>query len=363
MLGVYIHIPYCRRLCPYCDFLREPISGTVPQVFVDALCREIGEFEGSESVGSVFFGGGTPSLLDPADLQRILAALQGRFRLIDPEITLEANPDDVDDVLAEAWSGIGINRVSLGVQSFDDRVLRYLGRRHDASAALNACLTVAARFENWAMDLIFGAPPVNAWTSTLQQCAALRPAHVSTYGLTYEPGTPFEARRHEAVDEDLWLELYRGAPLALEDYEHYEISNYARQGYQCRHNLIYWHNEEYVGFGPGAYSFLNGMRLRNVTDTAAYIAAPGKKEERLTLTPREVKLETVIQHLRLRAGIEKRYYQQRFSTELCDDFGEIIERLAARGLISETKTAVQPTAAGFELNNEIGLALVGGVDT
>jgi oxygen-independent coproporphyrinogen-3 oxidase len=370
MFGIYIHIPYCRRACAYCDFLRTPIPGNVPGRFVDALCREIGEFSGPDEAGSVFFGGGTPSLLAADDLSRILDAVRGRFRLIEPEISLEANPDDVTPELADGWLAAGINRVSLGVQSFDDRVLRYLGRRHDAAGAIAACATVSQRFDNWAMDLIFGAPPIDAWGATLDQCVALGPAHVSAYGLTYEPGTPMFARKDESVRDEQWLDLYREAESRLTGYERYEISNYARQmnstsrpsksnRNECRHNLIYWHNEEYAGFGPGAYSFVDGARARNNSDIEGYWNSPGAKEERLELSREEIRLETVIQHLRLRAGIGRQYYRERFKSDIGVDFADALSGLLSRGLIEEDGEAIRPTRAGFELNNEIGLALVG----
>lgn len=358
MFGIYIHVPYCRTICPYCDFVRERTSGTVPDAYVDALCREIGQFEGPESAGSAFFGGGTPSLLREESLARILEALTSRFSLETPEVTIEANPDDVTESLARAWRDAGVNRVSLGVQSFDDAVLRYLGRRHDARRALEACRTVARLFDNWGMDLIFGAPPVEAWPGTLRQCVALAPPHVSVYGLTYEAGTPFEKRATDALEQEESLRLYQGAEAALSSYDHYEISNYAKPGFEARHNLVYWRNEEYAGFGTGAFSFVNGVRARNHADTRAYVAHPGEKCESLRLSEREVRIETVIQHFRLRAGLPKQYYRHRFGADVRRDFGSQLDSLIRRRLIREVEDAYVPTTEGFYLNNEIGLALV-----
>ncbi len=360
MIGVYIHIPYCRRLCPYCDFVRQQVSGDPPEAFTDALCREIASFEGPREAGTLFIGGGTPSIMPPDALARIFKALERRFAFSDPvEATIEANPDDVAPELAQAWADLGINRVSLGVQSFSDAALSYLGRRHDAKAALRACETVAEHFANWSMDLIFGARPIEAWEETLDTCRALRPPHVSAYGLTFEEGTPFARRAHEAVDDETYLDLYRLAAAVLDAYERYEISNYAFPGYACRHNLIYWRNEEYVGFGPGAYSFIDGVRARNTPELEVYYDGPGRKTESLDLPQREVKTETLIQHFRLAAGIDKGYYRARFGSELQVDFGDRLAGLVDRGLLVETKDAFRPTDVGFELNNEIGLALVG----
>jgi len=358
MFGIYIHIPFCRTICPYCDFVRERAPGAVPETYVGALCREIAQFEGPQAASSVFLGGGTPSLLRGESLARILEALKRRFSLDAPEITLEANPDDVTGALARAWRDAGVNRVSLGVQSFDDGALRYLGRRHDERRARAACETVAGFFENWGMDLIFGARPVEAWGDTLRACVDLGPPHVSVYGLTYEAGTPFERRAADAVEQDESLQLYQEAEAALADYGHYEISNYAKPGFEARHNLRYWRNEEYAGFGTGAFSFVNGVRARNHADTRAYMARPGEKSEALRLTAREVRVETVIQHFRLRDGLPKQYYRDRFGGEARDDFGPPLDELIQRGLVREFEGAYRPTPEGFYLNNEIGLALV-----
>ncbi len=358
MIGVYIHVPFCRTRCPYCDFVSNAILDPVPAAFVEALCREIQAFRGPDRVDTVFFGGGTPSLLEPRMLGAVFTALRKRFVLDEPEVTLEANPDDVTPELADAWVSLGINRVSLGVQSFDDRVLRYLGRRHDANTARRVCELVSQRFSNWGMDLIFGAPPLDSWNATLDTCLSYAPWHVSTYGLTYEPGTPFGARRHEAVDDETWLNLYRCAHESLADYDHYEISNYALSGCECKHNLIYWRNLEYAGFGPAAYSFLNGIRSRNHDALQDYLADPGGKSEALDLTDHEVRVETVVQHLRLRKGLSKKEYRERFASDVREDFGPGLDRLLTRGLIEEDETTFRPTLSGFELNNEIGLTLV-----
>lgn len=358
MLGVYIHIPFCRTLCPYCDFVRQPLAGAVPRRFIDALCHEFESFDGPGEANTVYFGGGTPSLLAPDDLARILAAVRRRFTLVDPEVTIEANPDDCAPALADAWRDLGVNRVSLGVQGFDDRVLRYLGRRHDAAGARRACELVADRFDNWGMDLIFGAHPTDAWSAALNAALGYAVPHLSTYGLTYEQGTGFGQRREEAVDDVAWLRLYRQGDAELTSYVHYEISNFARPGRQCRHNLIYWRNDEYAGFGPGAYSFLNGVRCQNITAPADYVARPGEKGEALHLTDRETRTETVIQHLRLRTGLQKHDYYRRFGRDVCDDFGPAIAVLVKRGLLAEDTNVIRPTELGFELNAEIGLQLV-----
>lgn len=358
MIGIYIHIPYCRTLCPYCDFVKVRTRTTVPEDFTDTLCREIDAYDGPTDAMSVFFGGGTPSLVPPESLERIFQSLHRKFNFREPEITLEANPDDVMEELVQAWRTLGINRVSLGVQSFDDRVLRYLGRRHDAASAYAACDTVAQHFDSWNLDLIFGAKPVGAWEATLEKAIQLLPPHIAAYGLTYEPGTPFEKRMDDAVDPDTSLELYKALEQALAGYEHYEISNFAQPGKTSRHNLVYWHNGEYAGFGTGAYSYLNGVRARNHSDLSQYMNSPGLKEESLTLSAREIRDETVIQYMRLRSGLAKADYELRFGNVIEEDYGAALLALQERGLIQCSDSHIIPTEAGFYLNNEIGLAVL-----
>lgn len=359
MFGVYLHIPYCRTLCPYCDFVKVRSRTSVPMPFVEAVCREIQAFEGPRTAGSVFFGGGTPSMLTEEGLGRVMEALYARFDLSGAEISLEANPDDVTVPLVKAWRALGINRASLGVQSFDRAVLKYLGRRHDDDSARRACEIIGSHFDTWSLDLIFGAPPIEAWSATLAETVAIDPPHVSAYGLTYEPGTPFEKRADRAISEEDSLAMFRAAEEALGAYDHYEISNYAKPGHHSRHNLIYWHNGEYAGFGTGAYSYVNGVRARNVTSVDAYLAAPGEKDESLRLVEEEMRLETLIQHFRLRSGLEKAAYRRRFGRDVNEDFGEAITGLVARGLLADEGDVIRPTDEGFYLNNEIGLALIG----
>lgn len=359
MIGVYIHIPYCRTICPYCDFVKRPTKGAVPAEFIRALQTEIAAFDGPRDADTVFFGGGTPSLIAPGDLETVLNAVRNHFALTpDCELTLEANPDDITEDLVRAWIDLGVNRVSLGVQSFNEDALRYLGRRHDANGARRACEIVGSHFANWNIDLIFGVPPYDAWSATLEETARMNSPHVSAYGLTYEAGTPFGKRAEEAIDEDLYLEQYAATQALLHHVARYEVSNYAKPGHESVHNLHYWRNEEYAGFGPGAYAFVNGVRARNHVNLEDYLQAPGEKCEALTLSDEEIRVETVIQHLRLREGIARDDYAQRFDRSLQGDFGGALSALATRGLLHDDGETIYPTNRGFDLNNEIGLALV-----
>lgn len=360
-VGIYIHVPYCRVACPYCDFVKRPTSGDAPEEFADALVREINEYNGPREARSIFLGGGTPSLLSAKAFARIFDALHQRFSVANTsEITIEVNPDDVTEERTKFWRGLGVNRLSLGVQSFDNDVLKFLGRCHDADTARRACDLVGAAFENWGIDLIFGAKPPEPWADSVTEALRFKPTHISTYGLTYEERTPFWNQRHTAISEDVALEQYRHAMDALEEagYAHYEVSNFAKSDYESAHNLIYWHNEDYAAFGPGAVSYLGGVRARNLSNAAAYLAQPGAKEESLALSPRETKVETLIQHFRTRAGIARETYRARFGSEIETDFGDTLRGLLAQGLIADDGARLSPTRRGYELNNEIGLALV-----
>lgn len=359
MIGVYIHIPYCRTICPYCDFVKRPTKGSVPSEFIRALQTEIASFDGPRAADSVFFGGGTPSLIAPRDLETVLNAVKEHFSLTpNCELTLEANPDDITEDLVRAWIDLGVNRVSLGVQSFNEDALRYLGRRHDADGARRACEIIGSNFANWNIDLIFGVPPYDAWTATLKETARMNSPHVSAYGLTYEAGTPFGKRADEAIDEDLYLEQYAATQALLNHVARYEVSNYAKPGHESVHNLHYWRNEEYAGFGPGAYAFTNGIRARNHVKLEEYLQTPGGKTESLALSEDEIRIETIIQHLRLREGISRSAYAQRFDRSLDGDFGDALYALVTRELLHDDAETYRPTYRGFELNNEIGLALV-----
>lgn len=364
--GIYIHVPYCRVICPYCDFVRARRSGDAPREFADALIREILTIEGDYRVESVFFGGGTPSMIALGDFQRIVDALDERFGLNRPEFTIEANPDDVLPATAGAWRDAGVNRISLGVQSFDDQTLQFLGRCHDADTAVRASEIVRTAFDNWGLDLIFGANIPGAgegallarYERDLEQVIEFAPPHVSAYGLTIEERTPFANAHAAAVDDDLSLDLYRMTCAALADYEHYEVSNFARPSYRSAHNQIYWRNESYLGLGPGAVSYVDGVRSRNNPSISGYLREPGGKIEAVTLSSAETKTETLIQHFRTRRGIALEYYRNRFGVAIETDFGTALDSLLERGLIERLENAYRPTLRGFELNDEIGLALV-----
>ncbi len=362
-LGLYIHIPFCKKKCRYCDFFSIPVNNGVPDEYIHALLAELGDLPYKHTLKSIYIGGGTPSLLNIKQIEKIARHVNKLFKSDKPEFSIEVNPDDITEDWVKELKGVSINRISIGVQSFFDTELQYLGRRHDASKAKLACEIIAKHFDNWSLDLIFGIPVSTAkkWEENLSIALNLSPSHISTYNLTYEPGTPlYKNNLKEKNDDDTCLELYKIAEkyLVEKGFEHYEISNFAKQGYKCIHNLIYWHNETYIGIGAGAFSYVGNLRCMNIPNIKEYLKFPGKKFEEDYLTKNEVKVETLIQYFRLSDGIDEKTYFERFHSTLENDFGPALYKLTNRGLLEYNKGVYKPTNQGFYLNNEIGIELL-----
>jgi oxygen-independent coproporphyrinogen III oxidase len=280
LASAYVHIPFCARICPYCDFTVVAGRDDVVDRYVAALIRDIESTPPWRALDAVFVGGGTPSRVGPARLSTILEAIEASHGIVEgAEVSLEANPEDLDDETVSELVSVGFTRVSLGVQSFDDLVLKALGRVHTAAQAVAATEAVlSAGFESVSVDLIFGSPAetTESWRASLQTVIDLEPQHVSTYSLTVEPGTV------------LWKEVRRGAPepdpdvqadrwemasdlLGQAGYERYEISNFARPGHHCRYNAAVWAHADYLAFGVGAHGFRGGIRTANVRRLDTYL--------------------------------------------------------------------------------------------
>ena len=362
--SLYVHIPYCVRKCPYCDFNSYGVGGspdtaTMPeQRYVDALCSELRAAEGSfggRRIATVFFGGGTPSLFAASSIARILGAAERLSPLAaDAEITLEANPGTVGEELGAeklaGFRGAGVNRVSFGVQSFSPRKLELLGRIHgerDARAAIENVRR--AGFENFNIDLIFGVEgeSTEEWAADLREALAIDPPHISAYGLTIEPGTEFGrlARRGKnmSTGDDAQAELYRQTvqTLSAAGFERYETSNYARRGKECRHNLVYWSRGDYLGIGAGAHSFLSGSgfgsRWSNIPGPGHYIeralASGDARQKTEELDRDQAEMEYLFVALRKTAGISAEEFRALFGDELVGYYGEVLTRLASAGLL------------------------------
>ncbi len=314
--SAYVHVPFCARVCPYCDFAVVEGRDDLADRYLAALVAEIGRAEAWKPLDAVFVGGGTPSRFGAHRLSEVLMALRDRFGLVPgAEVTLEANPEDWNEHLASALVRAGFTRVSFGAQSFDPTVLECLGRRHgpaDISRAIVSARRV--RFGSVSLDLIFGTPgeDLKGWVRTVEQTLGLDPDHVSCYALTVERGTPLSRRvlaGAPAPDPDLQADQYELASSLLEKagYVRYEVSNWARPGHVCRYNLSVWGQGEYEAFGNGAHGFRDGARFRNVRRLDAYLkrveAGASPRAGRDQLTGSEVEVDRVFVGLRRAAGV------------------------------------------------------------
>jgi oxygen-independent coproporphyrinogen-3 oxidase len=321
LAGIYLHIPFCRQACHYCNF-HFSTSLRQKDAVVAALLREIEltplYSSGTADVHTIYFGGGTPSLLPADDLEKILAALHSKFNVnTDAEITLEANPDDIDDALLRSWRQLGINRLSVGIQSFSEEELKWMNRAHTATEALNCIDKIrSAGFDNFSIDLIYGSPLLDdeQWKQNVQLVIEKKVPHISCYALTVEPKTALEKMisLHKKADVDPERQA-RQFVLLMEwmeqaGYNHYEISNYALPGRYSRHNSSYWQGEPYYGFGPSAHAYDGiGRRSWNLANNALYIESLSENKlpfEEELLTPVQQVNEYIMTALRTREGID-----------------------------------------------------------
>ena len=366
--ALYIHIPFCLTKCRYCDFASEVVEPDIAQLYLAALADELAcQAPHADTLESVYIGGGTPSLLEDTEIAGLVAAVHAHYRLdADAEISIEINPGDCTRAKADVWHESGVNRVSLGAQSFDGAVLEFLGRRHNTNDIERAVTTLRdAGFANLSMDLIYGVPnqDMASWRATLENALDLAPDHVSAYGLTYEPGTPLDrdvaAGRVQPLDEETELDMYREtiAMLDAAGTRQYEISNFARPGRQCTHNLVYWHNEPYIGVGANAVSYIDGVRIENCRDAAGYVRMMDEQGSaavnRERVTRPLVIAETCIQQLRLTAGIDRAGFQYRFHDDMTDIFSTVLAELLDAQLIEISNTHIRLTPRGYELANEV----------
>ncbi|MDE6900653.1 MAG: radical SAM family heme chaperone HemW [Oscillospiraceae bacterium] len=367
-LGLYIHIPFCKSKCIYCDFYSLPNSEEKMDRYVSVLCRQLAEIApraAAHEVDTVYFGGGTPSWLGEKRLRQILKTVEKRYRLAKkPEVTLEANPDSAGDwKVLRALRRAGFNRLSLGVQSADDEQLKILGRPHTFAQAEEAAAAARrAKIKNLSLDLIYGLPgqTLESWKETLEKAAALSPEHLSCYGLKVEEGTPLRDMLEtlDLPDDDAQADMYLWTVERLEElgYRQYEISNFAKPGYESRHNLKYWTLGEYAGFGPGAHSDLGDVRYAYVRDLDAYclgVEAQGDiLSENERIPPRERDVEYLMLGLRLAKGVSRQEFEYRFRLP----FGPVqaaLERFERSGHAVLRSGRWHLTPEGFLLSNQI----------
>ncbi|HEY2975847.1 MAG TPA: radical SAM family heme chaperone HemW [Pyrinomonadaceae bacterium] len=374
--GIYIHIPFCRSRCSYCDFATGMYSAAMAERYVHSLVHEIGswrEVEPAETVDTIYFGGGTPSLLWPAQLEALLKAMRQRFLVsADAEVSIEINPGTVTPEALAAFRHLGINRASFGAQTFDDGELARLGRSHTADETRRTFHHLRdAGFDNISFDLIAGLPgqTIEGWRRNLEEAFSLRPEHLSFYLLEVHQGTPLAQHIRQGIqpppDEDLAADMYEVMlDRALEaGYEHYEISNLCLPGYESRHNTKYWTAAPYYGFGCSAHSYDGGFRRwANERDLVRYIEMIEQDrkaivdETRLTKTDRQA--EAVFLGLRMMQGFSFTEYQEVFGADLREKHENDLTRFREAGLIECSGDLLKLTRAGALLSNEVFSAFV-----
>lgn len=365
-IAVYVHLPWCVRKCPYCDFNSHAAPETIPEsAYVEALLADLEadlDLAAGRGVSSIFLGGGTPSLFGTEAIHALLSGIAARMPLAaDVEITMEANPGTVEHGRFEGYAAAGVNRVSLGAQSFDAAALAALGRIHGPAEIPAAVAGIrAAGIDNFNLDLMYGLPgqsPEGA-LADLRAALALAPAHLSHYQLTLEPGTAFHHRPPPLPDEERSFEMQISCQNALAAAGHaqYEVSAYARPGRQCRHNLNYWRFGDYLGIGAGAHgkATVDGavIRTEKARSPRAYLAAGGRAGTRRRVPAAELPFEYMLNALRLREGFTLRHFEA--VTGLPAAVVESrLARLCGRGLLRETGGAYQPSELGFRFLNEL----------
>ena len=401
-LELYLHIPFCERKCAYCDFLSAPADLPVRISYIKKLQEEIayyGAQYGEYQVSSIFFGGGTPTILEGYQLAAILETVKEHFNITtDSEITVECNPGTLTAGKAEKLVQAGFNRLSMGLQSADDRELQLLGRIHNFAQFLESYdLARKAGFRNINVDLMSALPgqTLKSWQDTLQKVTALRPEHISAYSLIIEEGTPFYERfaederiREEGghprllPEEDVERQMYELTETFLhtKGYERYEISNYAKPGYECRHNCGYWIRKDYLGLGLGASSLVEHQRFQNTSELKTYLEqeySPQcegqheriaetiqlQEETGLTQTGHHIHIETLDKKsemeefmflgLRLMAGISRQQFEKKFQVTLNSVYGEVLRKLKGEQLIEEVAGYVRLTEHGIDVSNYV----------
>ena len=362
VLGLYLHIPFCKQKCVYCDFYSLPRREEDMDAYVSALERQLARYApaaADRDVDSVYFGGGTPSYLGAARLCRLLGGVRAAFRVLpQAEITFEANPDSAQD--AEALSALrraGFNRVSLGMQSAAGAELRSIGRIH-TMAQVRASVEAARRagFDNLSLDLIYGLPgqSLSRWRENLAAAVELGPEHLSCYGLKAEPGTPLYARRDTLPGDEVQADMYLETVDFLEGrgYRQYEISNFAKPGRESRHNLKYWTLGEYLGLGPGAHSDFQGRRFAWARDLEAFLRGEPPRSEDQAMTQRDRAEEWLMLSLRLVRGLDMAAWEERLGRPFAP-FLPLLRRCEAAGYATQEGNRWRLTPRGFLLSNQI----------
>ena len=380
-LSLYIHIPFCVRKCGYCDFLSAPADEKARDRYVQALLMEIERYRGTETadrkIKTLYIGGGTPSILSVNQLDCIIQKIKCTFNFCDDiEASMEMNPGTVSKEKCRALYQMGINRLSIGLQSTNDMELKTLGRIHSYEDFLNTYTWCReAGFQNINVDLMAALPyqTVESYTTGLRKIIRLAPEHISAYSLILEEGTPFYQKYNSGCyplpDEEQERLMYRKTEqiLAQAGYERYEISNYAKKGYACRHNLVYWQGRDYLGLGLGSSSYMDGVRFHNTTDFETYVNQGAYVEDREVLSVQAKMEEFMFLGLRVMAGVSGTEFEKRFGKTMEDVYGDVLRKHEEEGLLQierkedRKETAVAEPAKG-KTNIEKVMLTTKGVD-
>lgn len=376
-IGIYIHIPFCTHQCPFCAFSTVQYSRSLLDAYMVALK---GEFRylleqynlNGRKLQSIYLGGGTPSLIPQKQLLEVLDLCRSVFQTPDDlEVTLEATPESINPQKARALLRVGVNRLSLGAQSFSDKELKLLGRNHTADQSRRAVLTAReAGFTHISLDLIYALPAqsLDQWMFSVQEALAISPQHISFYGLTLEEGTPFyefkESGRFCFPNEEEQSFMYTTAQelLAERNFDQYEISNFSKPGYQCRHNLIYWSDGDYLGLGASAHSHMNGRRFANCFDPQEYIHRIGGNGTAVVemehLTSEKKAREALAFGLRRTAGSNLQETLNRYHVQLPQDFYQTLENLQSHGLLTFSSDTLKLTPKGLMVADELAATIL-----
>ncbi len=361
-LGIYLHIPFCVKKCGYCDFCSFPNKDeTYIRMYTDELCRRISKASADEyCVDTVYFGGGTPSLLPLSCVEQLMSTLVRRFDIDSKaEISFECNPATADFEYFKSIKSLGINRISMGLQSTNDRELTLLGRVHSFEDFVD-CFNSARRagFDNISADLMYGIPEqtMNSFEKSIDMLCDIAPEHISAYGLTVEENTPFYLQKNNLslASDDMQAQMYLLCSQKLSDrgFEKYEISNFSKNGNVSRHNLRYWHGLEYIGFGVSAHSFFKGERFGSSRNINAFLAGEDITEERYTISDKEKHMEYVMLSLRLCKGIDINEYKEKFKSDFFCNFPQAYSYIK-NGFMHMLDEHIAFTDMGFLLSNSL----------
>ncbi len=375
-IGIYIHIPFCKSKCYYCDFNSFSHKSHLTEAYFDALKKEIiinSERAAEYEVNTVFIGGGTPSSVEPKYIEHILELCRKYYGLRDDaEISIEANPGTLTDIKLKTYKYIGINRLSIGLQAWQSRLLESIGRIHSIEEFVNNfSLAREIGFSNINVDIIFSLPDqtLDDWHETLSNVAGINPEHISCYSLKIEENTVFWEKykngQIKEIDDRLDREMYYMAKKELSRYGYnmYEISNFAKKGFKCRHNLIYWKAESYLGFGAGAHSYFTGKRYNNIYNVEDYIENYLKNEGKyiegeVVIDNKESMSEYIILGMRLTKGISILEFEERYGINIMDIFGERFDKLIERGLVEKKDGRLMLTETGLDFANQVFMEFI-----